>query len=177
MAHVLQSSIFKGSHVPSWHDAISLHLPMSQMKPLPQPAASPHTPPQPSSPHCLPTQSGMQHRASVHFSPILHAQSAAHDSHVSPGSQVLLPQKACFRHLPDWHFSPDGHAPHCNVSPQPSGAAPQSSACPSVFVASLAHRLVGMQSGAGGVMIMSSPGPDPAVPVEVPMGSVVDANS
>jgi hypothetical protein len=177
---LLQSSISIGSHVPLPHDAICLQFPLSQMKPLPHPAALPQTPPQPSSPHVLPVQSGMQHAASTHFSPVLQAQSPGHDSQVSPGSHVMLPQKACFKHFPDWHFSPEGHAPHCRVSPQPSGAEPQSSACPCVLVVSLAQRRAGTQSGVGGGMIMSGPPPVvvPDVPVVIPAtGSVVDANS
>jgi hypothetical protein len=169
-----------GSQVPLPHDAICLQLPLSQMNPMPHPAASPQTPPQPSSPQVLPVQSGMQHFASVHFSPMWHGQSLGHDSQVSPWSHIPLPQNACFRHLPDWHFSPEGHAPHWSVSPQPLGAEPQSSTCPTVLVASLAQRRAGMQFGSGWVMpIMTSPpvGLLLDVPVDVPSAwSVVDAN-
>jgi hypothetical protein len=91
VGHELQSSrgIAVGLHVWSPHDAFETHLPMSQRNPAPQ--AGPHVPAQPSSPHCLPAQFGMQQAPDTQR-PALHAQSLGHDSHVSPGSHCPLPQ-------------------------------------------------------------------------------------
>ncbi len=83
-------------------------------------AHDPQVPPQPSVPHCLPVQSGWQHIALVHLSPVLQAQSVGH---------VLQPSRAAGLHVPsphdtfDMHFpasqrNPVPHAPH--VPPQPS---------------------------------------------------------
>jgi hypothetical protein len=57
--HEVQSSCIAGSQTWSPHEACSRHVPETHRKPVLQPA--PQVPPQPSSPHCLPVQFGMQH--------------------------------------------------------------------------------------------------------------------
>jgi hypothetical protein len=87
------------------------------------PSHLPQVPPQPSSPHFLPLQLGVQHLASMQEPPA-HAQSPGHDSHVSFVSHLALPQKACSTHRPELHRDPLGHEPHCRMWPHPSGTEP-----------------------------------------------------
>jgi hypothetical protein len=92
VGHVLQSSPIAELHEWSPHEALAMHLPETHKKP--DPHAGPQVPPQPSSPHCLPVQLGVQQLPATQR-PAPQLQSPGHESHVSPGSHCPLPQYAC----------------------------------------------------------------------------------
>jgi hypothetical protein len=81
----------------------------------------PQVPPHPSLPHCLPVQSGRQHTEFMHFSPGLHAQSAAQvlQDSLAVGSHVASPHDCMDTHLLASQMNRAAHpVPH--VPPHPS---------------------------------------------------------
>jgi hypothetical protein len=59
----------------------------------------PHTPPQPSSPHCLPLHCLVQHALLKQTSPVLHLQSPLQLLQFSPDWQTPLPHTSASEHL------------------------------------------------------------------------------
>jgi hypothetical protein len=95
---VLQFSPIAGLQVWLPQEALATQVPDWHRKPAPHPG--PHSPPQPSSPHCLPAQFGVQHAPALHR-PVPQVQSPGHDSQVSPASHCPLPQYAWPTHCPN----------------------------------------------------------------------------
>lgn len=80
-----------------------------------EPVQLPQLPLQPSDPHCLPRQSGVQQAPSTHTEPPVHVQSLGQDEQVSPFPQLPSPQPT---QAPAVHVKVPPHEPQ--LPPQPS---------------------------------------------------------
>lgn len=112
-----------GSHwlSPQVAEDVQLPLPSLQMLPAGQ---LPQGWPQPSSPHCLPSQLGTQHEPSMQAREP-QPQSLAQLAQSSPAPQLPSPQKDCVTQWLSVH-GPLGQEPQSLARPQPSLTIPQS---------------------------------------------------